>query len=128
MPTLTRRSRMRRSRSWGEVTKRPSLPASGETGAEERRAEGGVEARRRHRRQDRLEEGLERAPGLGELERGGARPGVRVEDRELELVFGRLQVDEEVVDLVEHLGGARVAPVDLVDDDDRRQARLERLF
>jgi len=34
----------------------------------------------------------------------------------------------EVVDLVEHLGGARVAPVDLVDDHDRRQARLERLL
>src|SRR5262249_51253139 len=57
-----------------------------------------------------------------------ARPGVRVEHRELELILGRLEIDEQVVDLVEHLGRARVAPVDLVDDDDGRQARLEGLL
>ena len=34
MPTLMWRSFMRRSRSWGEVTNRPSLPASGEMLAE----------------------------------------------------------------------------------------------
>ena len=34
MPTLMRFSFMSRSRSWGEVTKRPSLPASGDTLAE----------------------------------------------------------------------------------------------
>ena len=65
-----------------------------------------------------------------DLEVGGgrARPGVGVEDRELELILGGVEVDEEVVDLVQDLGRARVRAVDLVDDHDRRQPRLQRLL
>src|SRR5438093_597318 len=117
MPTLIRFSFMSRSQSWVEVANRPSLPAR------VRR-----EARRRNGGEDRLEQRFERASGLGEPGRGGAGPGVGIEHGELELVLGRLQVDEQVVDLVEHLRGAGVAPVDLVDDDDGWQARLEGLF
>ena len=38
------------------------------------------------------------------------------------LVVVGVEVDEQLVDLVEHLVGAGVGAVDLVDDDDRRQA------
>ena len=52
---------------------------------------------------------------------------IRVDDRELDLVLVGAEIEEELVHLVEHLGDARVGPVDLVDDKDHRQARLERL-
>ena len=53
--------------------------------------------------------------------------GVGAEDREIELLVGGVEIDEEVVDLVEDLGCAGVGAVDLVDDDDGGQAELERL-
>ncbi len=52
---------------------------------------------------------------------------VGVDHREIELIFGRVEIDEQIVDFVEHFLDARVGAVDLVDDDDRRQARFERL-
>src|SRR5207249_6426998 len=79
-----------------------------EHGAAELKPGARLEARRRDRGQDGLEQGLEGAPGLGELGGGGARPGIRVEDGELELVLGRFQVDEEIVDLVERSEERRV--------------------
>ena len=65
-----------------------------------------------------LDVGVERRPT-------GAR--VRVDDRELDLVLVGAEIDEELVHLVEDLGDARVGPVDLVDDEDHRQVRFERL-
>ena len=53
--------------------------------------------------------------------------GVGAEDREIELLIGGVEIDEEVVDLVENLGRAGIGAVDLVDDDDGRQSELERL-
>ena len=47
--------------------------------------------------------------------------------RKFELLDLGVEIDEEIVDLVEHFRDARVGPVDLVDDDDGRQVRLERL-
>src|SRR5436853_358964 len=88
----------------------------------------GIEARGGHRREDRLEQGRKGLRGLAERPGRGPRLGVRVEDGEVELILGGVEVDEQVVDLVEHLGGPRILAVDLVDDDDRRQARLERLL
>ncbi len=58
---------------------------------------------------------------------GNARPGIAVEHGKIELVFGGVQVDEQVVDLVQDFRHARVRPVDLVDHYDGRQMRLERL-
>ena len=55
----------------------------------------------------------------------GAR--VRVDDGELDLVRVRAEVDEELVDVVDDLGGPGVGAVDLVDRDDDRQAPLHRL-
>ena len=50
-----------------------------------------------------------------------------VEHREVSLLFGRFEVDEEVEHLVQHFGRARVGTVDLVDDHDDREAELEAL-
>ena len=51
----------------------------------------------------------------------------RIQEGKLELFLGDAQVDEQVVDLVQHLGGARIGPIDLVDDDDDGQPSGERL-
>jgi hypothetical protein len=58
---------------------------------------------------------------------GDARLGIGVHHRKIELVFGRIQIDEQVVNLVQHFLNARVRPVDLVDHYNRRQPRFERL-
>ena len=52
----------------------------------------------------------------------------RVEHRKIELGLVRVEVDEKVVDLVQHLPRPRVLPVDLVDHDDRRQSQFQRLL
>ncbi len=44
------------------------------------------------------------------------------------MVFARVEVDEQVVDFVEHSGRARVGAVDLVQHDDRRQLRSQGLL
>ncbi len=50
-----------------------------------------------------------------------------VDDREVELLVGGVERGEEVEDLVDDFGDARVGLVDLVDADDRLQPDLERL-
>ena len=50
-----------------------------------------------------------------------------VDDREVELVDVGVEVEEQLLDLVDHLGDAGVGPVDLVDHEDHRQPGLERL-
>ena len=50
-----------------------------------------------------------------------------VEDREVELLFAGIERGEQVEDFVGDFGRAGVGPIDLVDDDDRLQANLERL-
>ena len=59
--------------------------------------------------------------------RGDARARVAVDDRELDLLLVGVEVEEQLVHLVDHLGHARVGAIDLVDDEDHRQARLQRL-
>ena len=58
---------------------------------------------------------------------GDAQLADRVQERKLELFLGHPQIDEEVVDLVEDLGGTGIRPIDLVDDDDDGQAAREGL-
>ena len=67
------------------------------------------------------------SPGPSGVGPGQADLGVRVEHRELELVLGGVEVDEEVVDLVQHLLGPRVLAVDLVDHHHRGQPGLQGL-
>ncbi len=52
---------------------------------------------------------------------------VRIKHREIQLVFLRVQIDEEVVNFVQNFRDARVGPVDLVDHDDGLQLGFERL-
>ena len=98
-----------------------------EVGDEQLQRRVGIAARRRHV----LDDGVEQRPQIlarpVRVERRRADPRVGVEHREVELILGGVEIDEQVVDLVQHFRGARVGPVDLVDDDDRRQPALERL-
>ena len=57
---------------------------------------------------------------------GNSRARVGVDHREIELGFGGVQVNEKVVDLVEDFGDARILPVNLVDDYDGWEPRLQR--
>ncbi len=52
---------------------------------------------------------------------------VGIEDREVDLVFIGVEVQEELFDLVDDFVDPGVGPVDLVDDQDNRQSCLERL-
>ena len=56
-----------------------------------------------------------------------AGPGVAVDDGEVDLRLVGVEVEEQLVDLVDDLVDAGVGTVDLVDDQDHRQPRLQRL-
>ena len=71
--------------------------------------------------------GLRSLPSTSGVGRRPTRARVRVDDRELDLVLVGAEVDEQLVRLVDDLRDARVGPVDLVDDEDHRQVRFERL-
>ena len=61
------------------------------------------------------------------LHRGPAVLAVGVDDRELDLVAFGAEIHEKFVDLVDDFVDAGVGTVDLVDDQDHRQAGFERL-
>jgi hypothetical protein len=83
------------------------------------------------RRRDLLEEDVhQRGQIVGEVVGVGARSAVAgdaVQDREVDLVLARIEVEEQLVDLVDDLLHPGVGPVDLVHDEDDRQVRLQRL-
>ena len=99
-----------------------------EVGDERLQRMRGIVLRRGHMLEDRVEQRLEVVLQLVGSLRGGV-PGacVRVDDREVDLLLGGVEVQEQRVGLVEHLGDARVGTIDLVDHEDHRQLRLERL-
>ena len=74
-----------------------------------------------------VEERLEVVGELVRIETGAAGARVGVDDRELDLALVGVEIEEELVHLVHDLLDPRVRPVDLVDDEDHRQPRLERL-
>jgi hypothetical protein len=84
-------------------------------------------ARRGDRADDLVEERLQVLRVVLQilLRHAVARDGV--EDRELYLLVGRVEVYEEVVDFVHHLLWPRILAVYLVDDGDGGQPRLKRL-
>ena len=98
-----------------------------EVGDEHLQRRIGIAPRRRHAVDDGVEERPQVLARLGDAHARGPGPGARVEHREVDLLLVRVEVDEEVVDLVEDFLRPRVRPVDLVDDDERRQPALERL-
>jgi hypothetical protein len=57
---------------------------------------------------EQVHQRLQRRPRVGRGERGAARLRVRVDDREVDLVLVGAEVDEQLVDLVDDLGDARV--------------------
>ncbi len=67
------------------------------------------------------------SPGLVQIGRRRSQLGVGVEHGKVELIFARVEIDEQVVNLVQHLLRARVGPVDLVDHQNRRQLGFQRL-
>ena len=75
---------------------------------------------------DRLEQRRHVFAVLVDLAHREAVLRARVNDRKIELLVGRFQLNEEIEDHVEHLVRARVLAVDLVDDDDRFDLVLER--
>ncbi len=88
----------------------------------------GIDFGARQMRDDRVEQRHQIFARNVELERRGAGAGLRVEHGEIELAFVGAEVDEEIVNLVEDFGRARVGAIDLVDAKNRGQVRLERLL
>ena len=64
------------------------------------------------------EKGLQIDAGDRRIQGGGTRPGVGVDDGEVDLVVGRIEIEEEFVGLVDDLGDASIGSVDLVDYQD----------
>ena len=87
-----------------------------------------IDVRRRAVLDDRLEQHLHVAATVGGIVRRETLDGRRVDDREIELRFGRAEAVEQVERLVQHPVWAGLVPVDLVDDHDRTQAVRERLL
>ena len=117
---------------WRVDVEAPAFDAASEDPAEERVAieqsrehpeRAGVDLWPRHVADDRLEQRREIAVANIVGEPGIAGAAARVERREIELLVIGLEVEEQLEHLVEHLGGARVGAVDLVDDDDRLQSQ-----
>ncbi len=86
----------------------------------------GIELGRGDALSDEVEEGGEVLALRAGLERRLPGPGVGVDDWELDLLLVGVEVEEQLVDLVDHLVDPGVRPVDLVDDEDQRQPGLER--
>ncbi len=86
-----------------------------------------VVAGRRYVLEDQFEQRLQRCSRGALGERRLTRLGIGVADREIDLVLGGVQIEEQLVDLVHDLGDARVGAVDLVHHQDHRQPRLQRL-
>ena len=85
-----------------------------------------------HRRQKLAEERLEvlllRHPAIGGPGQGRATGlGAGVDDGELDLLLGGVEVEEELVGLVDDLADPRVGTVDLVDDEHDREVLLQGL-
>src|ERR1700690_375847 len=59
---------------------------------------------------------------------GNTKLRVGVNHRKIELVFRRVEVDEQIVDFVENGGSTSVGPVNFIQDHDRRQLRGQRLL
>ena len=87
----------------------------------------GVVGRCRNTREQQIDQRLEVGPPHLGIERGGAITRNAVDDREVDLLLGGVEIEEEFVDLVNDVGDARIGAVDLVDDEDDRELAFERL-
>ena len=92
----------------------PHVLVRHQVGHEELQRVALVVGRRRRHCDERVEQWPKVCSRRVERAGGGARLGVRVEDRELDLVLVGPQVDEQLVDLVEDLRRTGIRAVDLV--------------
>ena len=76
---------------------------------------------------DAVEERPEIVTSYAPVDRRCALFGVGVDDREIELRFRGIEIDEEIEDLVQHLRRPRIGAIDLVDHHNRWKAARERL-
>src|SRR5580692_7892358 len=80
---------------------------------------------------DRLYNGVEERTQIFsaafDIGRSRADLGVGVEHGEIELILFGVEIDEQVVDFVQHFLGTRIGAVDLIDNDDGREFGFERL-
>src|SRR5208283_682935 len=81
----------------------------------------GIAGRRRDFGDDGFKEGEEIAGIVADLAMSDAGAGVGVDDGKVELIFGGVEVNEEVVDFVQYFFGAGVGAVDFVEDNHRRK-------
>ena len=75
--------------------------------------------------EERVEHRTQVGAGQLGLQRGRAAPGVGVDDGEVDLVVGGVEVHEQLVDLVDHFADAGVGPVDLVDHEHDGQLQFQ---
>ena len=80
-----------------------------------------------NRRHNGLEQRLQVRARLGHVERRRACLGHCVEHRKIQLRFLRIEVDEKVVNLVQHFLRTRIGAVNLVDHHDRLELGFQRL-
>ena len=106
----------------------PDVVVGGQVGDEQLERVVGRVADRRRDLDEQVEQRPEVGAGHGQVAGRGAGLGVGVDDRELDLVGVRAEIHEQLVDVVEDLGRAGIAAVDLVDRDDDRQVAGHRLL
>ena len=88
----------------------------------------GIALRRGDVLENRVKQRAQVLAGLGKVERRGARAGAGIDDRRVELALVRVEIDHQVDGLADDLLAAGVRTVDLVDDDDDRQAERQRML
>ena len=112
------------------MASRPEVVGGVEVGDQRLQRRGRVADRRRARcgrRRRAAAPGRRRAAGTPTPSHRPALAGDGRDHRELDVVVGHLEVEEQLVDLVEHLVRPGVGTVDLVEHDDRRQVGGHRL-
>ncbi len=87
----------------------------------------GVAGGRRDGLHDGIEQRLQILTGGVRVRRRRAQPGIGIQNRKIEQFLGRVEIDEQVVNFVQHFLGTRVGAVNLVDHHDRRQLGFQRL-
>src|SRR5207245_4969348 len=88
---------------------------------------GSVSGWLRNRTHDRFEQGLQVLLGSCWIRRCCPRFRVGIKDREVELFLFGIEINEEVINLIQHFLRAGVGAVNLIDYDNRRQSSFERL-
>ena len=87
----------------------------------------GIPGGERNSFQNRLKQRLQIRAWLIYRERSGSGLGVGVENGKFELLFARIEVNEQIVDFVEHFLRPGIGAVNLVDDHYGRQPGFQRL-